>query len=219
MPSSTASAFPATAVGGSPADTVLFGVLQALPSRPDLVVSGVNNGQNLADLSGISGTVGAALWAARLGIPAFAVSAGLGASPNYAQAADYTAALVERFRQHVDFRTHMVGRKAPRRGVVLNINFPTCTAGSVRGVRVVPLGRLSTVTGYTLLADVSGVKTWKVNVASASLASNCASTAVNPQTDVEAFAEGFATVTPLDADATVSGARLANFRFAERVPF
>ena len=40
-PSSTAGAFPATAIGGYPADTVLFAVLQ-MPQRPDLVVSGIN---------------------------------------------------------------------------------------------------------------------------------------------------------------------------------
>src|SRR5262245_7445886 len=45
-PSSTAGAFPATAVAALPADSVLFALLQALPQPPDLVVSGINSGQN-----------------------------------------------------------------------------------------------------------------------------------------------------------------------------
>lgn len=62
------------AVGGSPAQTVLHGVLEVMKSRPDLVVSGINYGENVASGITISGTVGAAMEAASLGIPAMAVS-------------------------------------------------------------------------------------------------------------------------------------------------
>ncbi|HSM69930.1 MAG TPA: 5'/3'-nucleotidase SurE [Anaerolineales bacterium] len=62
------------AVGGSPAQTVLHGVYEVLKQKPDLVVSGINYGENVASGITISGTVGAALEAASLGIPALAVS-------------------------------------------------------------------------------------------------------------------------------------------------
>ncbi len=62
------------AVGGSPAQAVLHGVLEIMPQRPDLVVSGINYGENVATGITISGTVGAAMEAASLGIPALAVS-------------------------------------------------------------------------------------------------------------------------------------------------
>ena len=62
------------AVGGSPAQTVLHGVLEVMPSSPDLVVSGINFGENLGTGITASGTVGAALEAASLGIPALAAS-------------------------------------------------------------------------------------------------------------------------------------------------
>ena len=62
------------AVGGSPAQSVLHGVLEVLKFKPDLVVSGINYGENVASGITISGTVGAALEAASLGIPAMAVS-------------------------------------------------------------------------------------------------------------------------------------------------
>jgi 5'-nucleotidase len=61
-------------VGGSPAQTVLHGVLEVLKYKPDLVVSGINYGENVASGVTISGTVGAAMEAASLGIPALAVS-------------------------------------------------------------------------------------------------------------------------------------------------
>jgi 5'-nucleotidase len=62
------------AVGGSPAQSVLHGVLEVLKFKPDLVVSGINYGENVATGITISGTVGAAMEAASLGIPAMAVS-------------------------------------------------------------------------------------------------------------------------------------------------
>jgi 5'-nucleotidase len=98
FPSSTAGAFPATAVAGFPADTVYYAVTYAMPVPPDLVVSGINLGQNVGNLADISGTVGAALTAARFHIPAIALSTALGANVDYTEAANYAAALVERFR-------------------------------------------------------------------------------------------------------------------------
>jgi 5'-nucleotidase len=61
-------------VGGSPAQAVLHGVLEIMPLKPDLVVSGNNYGENVSSGIAISGTVGAAMEAAALGIPALAVS-------------------------------------------------------------------------------------------------------------------------------------------------
>ena len=62
------------AVGGSPAQSVLHGLLEVLQFKPDLVVSGINYGENVASGLMVSGTVGAAIEAATLGIPALAVS-------------------------------------------------------------------------------------------------------------------------------------------------
>ncbi len=62
------------AVGGTPAQAVLHAVLEVLPIKPDLVVSGINYGENLGDSVTASGTIGAAMEAASQGIPALAVS-------------------------------------------------------------------------------------------------------------------------------------------------
>lgn len=62
------------AVSGSPAQAVQHAVLEIMPKKPDLVVSGINYGENVGLGTTISGTVGAAMEAAALGIPAVAVS-------------------------------------------------------------------------------------------------------------------------------------------------
>jgi 5'-nucleotidase len=61
-------------LGGSPAQCVLYGVLDCAQRMPDLVVSGVNYGENLGNSTLVSGTVGAALQGGDMGIPSLAVS-------------------------------------------------------------------------------------------------------------------------------------------------
>lgn len=90
----------AYAVGGSPAQAVQHGVLEIVPRRPDLVVAGINYGENLTVSVTISGTVGAALEGAAFGIPSLAVSLEM---PNeyflsYSTEIDFTAA--SHFTQH-----------------------------------------------------------------------------------------------------------------------
>lgn len=62
------------AVGGTPAQAVLHGVLEICPDKPDLAVSGINYGLNVGSGVTVSGTVGAALEASASGIPAIAIS-------------------------------------------------------------------------------------------------------------------------------------------------
>src|SRR4051812_35397230 len=75
--------YPAIAVNGFPADSVLLAVKELLKEPPDIVVSGINQGQNIGELIDISGTVGAARTAARLGIPSIAVSQGIASNIDY----------------------------------------------------------------------------------------------------------------------------------------
>jgi len=62
------------AVGGTPAQAVLHGVLEVIGTKPALVVSGINYGENLGTAVTASGTIGAALEAATMGVPALAIS-------------------------------------------------------------------------------------------------------------------------------------------------
>jgi 5'/3'-nucleotidase len=71
---SGSSDLPAYAVAGSPAQAVIYGVIVLAPRRPDLVISGINYGENPGTCVTASGTVGAALQAAELKIPGLAMS-------------------------------------------------------------------------------------------------------------------------------------------------
>lgn len=64
----------AYAVGGTPAQTVVHAILELMPQTPDLVVSGINYGENIGHSITISGTVGAAMEGAACGVPSLAVS-------------------------------------------------------------------------------------------------------------------------------------------------
>ena len=66
--------WPVYSVGGTPAQVVLHAVMEIMPVQPDLVVSGINYGENVGTSVTVSGTVGAAMEAAAAGIPAMAVS-------------------------------------------------------------------------------------------------------------------------------------------------
>ncbi len=61
-------------MNGSPAQCVLYGVVDCAQRKPDLVVSGINYGENLGNSTMVSGTVGAALQGGDMGIPSLAVS-------------------------------------------------------------------------------------------------------------------------------------------------
>jgi 5'-nucleotidase len=62
------------AVDGTPAQAVLHGIFEIVPRKPDLVVSGINYGENLGIGVTVSGTVGAALEGATAGVPSLAIS-------------------------------------------------------------------------------------------------------------------------------------------------
>ncbi len=166
--STTTSGYPAYSVDGTPADAVNW-ALANLP-RPLLVVSGVNDGQNIGFFTTISGTVGAARTAARAGIPALAVSQGLGNPVPYDLGAKYAVSWI---KQH---RSAIVRRKRNAPLLFDNLDVPTCTAGSVRGVVVVPP---ATTTVNALAAP------------------DCTSKATNPANDIEAYLDGYAPLSHL----------------------
>lgn len=121
----TGSGYEATAVDGFPADAVglAFGELGL---EPDVVVSGVNEGQNLGPVIDVSGTVGAARAAVQAGVPALAVSQGLGSPPDYPTGVELAADWIEEHRAELS-----AGDLAADH--VVNLNVPTCPRGEVRG--------------------------------------------------------------------------------------
>ena len=115
----------AFAVSGTPADCVKLAVDQLLPRKPDLVVSGINQGPNAAINVMYSGTVSAALEASILGIDAvaFSLCAWLGG--------DYAPSQV--FARKIAATVLEEGLPA---GVLLNVNIPNLPLDEIRGVSV-----------------------------------------------------------------------------------
>ena len=110
------------AVGGSPAQSVQYGILAILKNLPDLVVSGINYGENPATDISMSGTVGAALEAAAHGVPALAVSLQLENDDwfGYSRTVDFSTAAI--FTQR--FARLMLEKPMPADVQLLNLNIP-----------------------------------------------------------------------------------------------
>jgi 5'-nucleotidase len=160
----TASGYQSTAVQGTPADTITA-ALDQLGVKPNVVMSGINAGQNLGSLTDLSGTVGAARMAATRGIPALALSQGTGDAPQY----DSTAKLaVDWLKQH---RAALAKKPKTAPTTIDNYNVPNCPSGNARGVKQV-------TTATNADGAVAGV--------------DCASTLTTPKTDIEAFNAGWA---------------------------
>ncbi len=127
------------AAEGSPADCVLAGLHDVLrDSPPDLVLSGVNRGNNSAENALYSGTLGGALEGALQGLPAIALSQYYG--PDNAGAHDP----FEAARVHGAATLRRLLAATPEAGtgyrLFWNVNFPPVPAKAVRGLRLAPQG-------------------------------------------------------------------------------
>jgi 5'-nucleotidase len=122
------------AVRGTPTDCVIMAARNVMPSVPDLVLSGVNRGRNAAEDVLYSGTIAAAKEACVLGIPSFALSqahsAGNKHNPNWGTATKYAPDIIAR-----------VLKQGIPRDVLINVNFPDCAPGAVKGVSVSSQGK------------------------------------------------------------------------------
>ena len=132
------------ACSGTPVDCVRLVALGLMDFEPDIVVSGVNHGENLGDDITYSGTVAGALEGIVIGVPGIAVSLsvdrpwhetveeeymGLDAGLNFEPVAEFTARLAK------------VALNGLPKGRILSINAPNLPASKLRGARVTRLGR------------------------------------------------------------------------------
>ncbi|ARO14313.1 5'-nucleotidase surE [Ketogulonicigenium robustum] len=183
------------AAEGSPADCVLAGLHDVMENaRPDLVLSGVNRGNNSAENIVYSGTVGGAMEAALQGLPAIALSQFMGPlnmklDNPFEAAATHGAAVV---RSLLD---NAIWDDAAYR-LFYNVNFPAIAASEVKGVKVAPQGfRHGAGFGIEAQISPSGRKFLWVKGGRQDLTSG-------PGTDGEANLQGYISVTPLHADLT-----------------
>lgn len=123
-------------IDGTPTDCVMFAVYSLLPRKPDLVISGINHGANLADDVTYSGTVAAAIEGTLLGIPSIAISVPKRGNPTFDQydIFEYGAQFAVRLVKIIE-RAGMPG------DTLLNINIPNCNRKDIGGVRITHLGK------------------------------------------------------------------------------
>src|SRR5262245_42121371 len=122
------------AVKGTPTDCVIMGARHLMPKPPDLVLSGVNRGRNAAEDVLYSGTVAGAKEAAVLGIPSFALSQA------FTSASKQTPYWKTAVHHGPDIIRRVLKEGIPRE-VLININFPDCAPGAVKGIAVSAQGK------------------------------------------------------------------------------
>lgn len=120
------------AVKGTPTDCALLGVHDLIPDRkPDVILSGINRGPNLAEDITYSGTASAAMEGAMLGIPAIALSQVFRppSQPHWDTAETFAGPVIEKLLR-ADWRP----------GMFVNVNFPDCLPSEVQGTRITTQG-------------------------------------------------------------------------------
>ena len=183
------------AVRGTPTDCVIMGVRHILGGRkPDLVLSGVNRGQNVAEDVTYSGTVAGAIEGTLLGIPSIALSQAYGPvtgreSIHWACAETLAPALLTRL---------LAAGIGP--GCLVNVNFPDCAPDAVTGTTVTAQGKRDTdLVRVDAREDGRGQPYFWIGFARGRFTPG-------EGTDLQALARGMVSVTPLRLDLTDHGA-------------
>ena len=173
-------------VNGTPADCVHIALTGLLGYRPDLVLSGINNGANMGDDTIYSGTVGAAMEGYLFGIPAIAfsqVDKGWGELEAAAQKA------ADMVRQMLALK--LVGQTP----WLLNVNIPNLPLQALRGIKLCRLGRRHAAERVVTQVSPRGETMYWIGGAGAALDDS-------EGTDFHATALGHVSVTPLKVDLT-----------------
>ena len=171
-------------VDGTPADCVHLAVTGFLDFRPDLVVSGVNDGANLGDDTIYSGTVAAAMEGYLLGIPSIAVSLAARPATRFDTAAQVARDIVARYQ-----------RSLPSTPWLLNVNVPDVPYAELKGIRTVRLGKRHQAEPAVKAINEKGEVEYRVGPVGRAADAG-------PDTDFGTIAEGYASVTPLSIDLT-----------------
>jgi 5'-nucleotidase len=185
------------AISGTPTDCVLLGVQELMADqRPDLVLSGVNRGQNMAEDVTFSGTIAGAMQGMQLGIPSIALSQ----SKGMREGAPIPWETAETHGPTVIRRLLAAGWPI---GVVMNVNFPDCAPEDVRGVEATRQGHRDQLVIYAdKRTDLRGEQYYWLGFRGK---------LSNPDqgTDLFAVYRGAISVTPLHVDLTEQAALTA----------
>ncbi|MAP17556.1 MAG: 5'/3'-nucleotidase SurE [Aurantimonas sp.] len=181
------------ALSGTPTDCVIMAVKQLMDSPPDLVLSGVNAGQNICDDVSYSGTVAGAMEGTMLGLRSIALSQAFKPGSHrealWKTAETHAPALIERL---------MAFDTPP--GHLINVNFPAVEADAVEGIEVTRQGKLDYSLGMEERRDGRGFPYFWLKFGRQAGAEV-------EQSDVAALTAGRISVTPLHLDLTAHALR------------
>ncbi len=170
-------------IKATPATCVRLALESLVAEKPDLVVTGINNGENLGMITFYSGTCGCAREAAVKGIPAIAVSLSSGKTMDYGPAADAVVDLIRALME-----------KPMKPGLFLNVNVPNLPKGEIKGMMFVPLDMRPSYQFYERKVEASGqvyyLNSFKLLEAG------------TKKTDVWAVCNGYISITPFLLDQT-----------------
>lgn len=179
---------PGLSTDGAPSDCVALALLGVLPDPVDLVVSGVNPGENVGHDVTYSGTVTAAMEAAISGLPGVAVSLQLPQTPTRLLDFDAAAQVAQRVvRQVIEHHLNA--------GTLLNVNVPYRPLDEIRGIRI-------TRQGLRIYRDELVRRLDPRNRPYYWIGGEAPGGVIEDGTDWGALAEGYVSVTPLQLDLT-----------------
>jgi 5'-nucleotidase len=173
-----------TYVNGTPSDCVHVALTGLLDRRPDLVVSGINNGANMGDDTLYSGTVAAAAEGYLFGIPSIAFSLVAKGWSNLDAAAANARNIVAR-----QLKNPMGG------AALLNVNFPDVALHQTKGLLATRLGKRHPSQPVVRSSTPYGETVYWIGPAGAA-------NDATQGTDFDAIARGFVSITPLRLDLT-----------------
>lgn len=169
------------AISGTPSDCVKIAIQGGLITKPDLLISGINQGSNLGTDIFYSGTVSAAMEGVILGVPSLAISLASYEFVDFEPSAIYLA-------EHLDYivQRHQAG--------LMNINFPGKPQSEWAGVKVTRLGKTIYDDVFERRVDPHGrTYYWQ----SGNLTQD-----LEVDTDLSAIRESFISITPMHSDLT-----------------
>jgi 5'-nucleotidase len=170
-------------VNGTPTDCVHIAISGLLEQPPDVLISGINHGENLGDDVLYSGTVAAAMEGRFLGIPSIAVSL-VGGGEHFATAADLARRVVER----------NLTDPLPK-DTILNVNVPDLPAAKIKGLKATRLGFRHKSEPVVKALDPKNRPIYWIGPSGAG-------DDAGPGTDFHAVAEGYVSVSPIKIDLT-----------------
>ena len=180
-------------INGTPADCVHIALTGLLGYRPDLVVSGINNGANMGDDTIYSGTVGAAMEGYLFGIPAIAFSQTEKGWAHIDVAARQARNLVQQLIPSLEAVAEGAPPTVPP--WLLNVNIPNLPAGQLQGFKVARLGRRHAAERVIMQTSPRGDTMYWIGGAGPAKEAG-------EGTDFHATTHGFVSITPLQVDLT-----------------